>query len=127
MTKDGVNDAMLREKFRGVVRHVKNGSDLSFSTDSAYAQAIIWASERIAELESQTQSPETDEEIHQRRRRERLLDEVTLICVRDRIEQLINAGTEHFEPGATTEIRWGRNSRDTADNICRGINEYDAK
>lgn len=72
-------------------------------------------------------SPESDEEIHQRRRRERMLDEITLICVRDRIGQLIDAGTEHSEADATTEIRWGRNSRDTADQICRGIDEYDAK
>lgn len=186
---EDVNDAMIREKLEDVVRHLKNGSDLSFRTDSAYAQAIIWAGERIAELESQTQSPETgsdenrdvflnlgygdriesrknnkaltwaqrqflelelenrslsntvrnlskspqlaspdsDEEIYERQERERLLDEITLICVRDRIEQLIDAGAEHFEPGATTETRWGRNSRDTADNICRGINEYDAE
>jgi TolA-binding protein len=68
----------------------------------------------------------TDEEIHERRRRERMLDEITLICVRDRIEQLIDADGKQTEPGATTEQRWGRNSRDTADNICRGINEYDA-
>ena len=74
----------------------------------------------------QLASPDSDEEIYERRRRERMQDEITLICVRDRIEQLIDAGTEHFEPGATTETRWGRNSRDTADNICRGINEYDA-
>ena len=216
MTQDGVNDAMLRKKLKDFVNYAKNGNSLSFLIDSAYAQAIIWASERIAELEGQTQSPETgsdevrdaffclghrtemsaemtaisyceavawgqdrirhlerdlrdeqevvgeikkleleneqlsleneslsktilaiskspqlaspesDEEIHQRRRHERILDEITLICVRDRIEQLIDADGKQIEPGATAEQRWGRNSRDTADNICRGINEYDA-
>ena len=55
-----------------------------------------------------------------------MLDKVTLICVRDRIDQLIGADGKQVEPGATTEQRWGRNSRETADQICRGINEYDA-
>ena len=154
MAEDGVNDAILRETLKDVVRHVKNGCTLSFRAESAYGQSIIWASERIAELESQKQStetgsdenrdenlsksslkiskspllesPDSNEEIHQRRRRERLLDELTLICVRDRIEQLIDTDGKQTEPGATTEQRWGRNSRETADQICRGINEYDA-
>ena len=68
-----------------------------------------------------------EEEQYQRRRRERMLDQITLICVRDRIGQLIDAGGEQIEPGATTEQRWGRNSRDTADQICRGIDEFDAE
>lgn len=59
MTEGGANDAMLRENLGDVVRHLKNGVYLSCMADSAYAQSIIWASERIAELESQTQSPET--------------------------------------------------------------------
>lgn len=71
-------------------------------------------------------SPESEEEIYDRRRRERMLDEITLICVRDRIEQLIDADGKQDESGPTTERRWGRNCRDTADNICRGINGYDA-
>jgi regulator of replication initiation timing len=71
-------------------------------------------------------STQSDEEIYERRRRERMLDEITLSCVRDRIEQLIDADGKQTEPGATTEQRWGRNSRETADQICRGINEYDA-
>ena len=59
MTEDGGNDAMFKEKFEGVIQHLKNKNDLNLRTDSTYAQAIIWASERIAKLESRTQSPET--------------------------------------------------------------------
>ena len=105
--------------------------------------AIKWAQTTLIELELKNQnlsktvltlpkspllaSTDSEEGIHQRRRRERMLDEITLICVRDRIEQLIDAGGEQIEPGATTEQRWGRNSRDTADQICRGIDEFDAE
>jgi len=63
--------------------------------------------------------PESDEDRHQRRRRERLLDEVTLICVRDGIERMNRV--------ATVEKTWGAMSRDTADNICDAINEFDAQ
>ena len=209
MTEDGDSDAMLREKLRDVVHHLKNRGDLSFLADSALGQSTIWASERIAELESQTQSPETgsdevrdaffclgyrtemsaettaisyceavawgqdrirhlerdlrdeqevvgeikkleleneqlsleneslsktilaisksplltspdsEEEIHQRRRRERMLDEVTLICVRDGIERLPRGDVE--------EQSWGDLARDTATSICWGIDEFDAK
>ena len=188
MAEDGLKQRMRhKEKLGDIVQHLKNGVYLSCIADSAYGQSIIWASERIAELEAETPSPEvidkareaffslgidrekttisyceaiawgkncikqlelenenlsktilaissspllaspeSDEEIHQRRRRERMLDEITLICVRDRIEQLIDADGKQNESGATTGQRWGRNSRDTADNICRGINGYDA-
>ena len=60
-----------------------------------------------------------EEEIHQRRRREQMLDQVTLICVRD--------GIERMEVDATAEQTWGRSSRYSAENICHGINDYDAK
>jgi seryl-tRNA synthetase len=63
--------------------------------------------------------PESDEERHQRHRRERMLDEVTLICVRD--------GIERMEVGVMNERGLGKISRDAADNICRGINQYDGK
>jgi len=63
--------------------------------------------------------PESDEERHQRHRRERMLDEVTLICVRDGIERMKS------EPIA--EHTWGRMSRDAAENICDGIDEFDSK
>jgi len=63
--------------------------------------------------------PDSDEDRHQRRRRERLLDEVTLICVRDGIERMNRV--------ATVEKTWGAMSRDTADNICDAINEFDAQ
>jgi len=62
---------------------------------------------------------ESDEDRHQRRRRERMLDEVTLICVRDGIDQL--------EISATAERYWGQVSRDTANNICHGFNDFDAE
>jgi archaellum component FlaC len=61
---------------------------------------------------------QSDEERHQRHRRERMLDEITLICVRD--------GIERMNSESTAEKAWGRLCRDIADSICRGINEYDA-
>jgi hypothetical protein len=64
-------------------------------------------------------SQESDEDRHQRRRRERMLDEVTLICVRD--------GLERMNIDATEEHNFGRHARETAKNICDGIDEYDAK
>jgi hypothetical protein len=103
-------------------------------TDSAHAQAIIWAIEHIRQIELENEnlaktilaisnspsvtSKEPDEEIHQRRRRERLLDEVTLICVRDRIERMAM--------DEKSERNWGKINRDTAYNICDGINDDDA-
>ena len=179
MTEMNLDDAMLREKLQDVVRHAKNGHALSFRINSAYAQAIIWASERIAELESQTQSPETgsdkvrdaffclgyrtemtaisyceavtwgqdrikkleleneslsktilmlsappmlaspdsDEEIHQRRRRERLLDEITLICVSKEIDKMVDVSDDELETGFR--------ARDIASDIWAGINEFD--
>jgi len=60
-------------------------------------------------------SQESDEDRHQRHRRERMLDEVTLICVRD--EFGISRGDLH---------RIGCRSRDAAADICDGINQYDA-
>ena len=203
MAEDGINDAILRENLQDVVQHVKNGSDLSFRTDSAYGQSIIWASERIVELEGQKQSPETgsdenrvaffglghgveidpirygaavawghdyirrlerdkrdvqelldqnselrreneqlslenenlsktvltlskspplaspesDEEIYERRRRERLLDEVTLICVRKKIETMGDDSDDKLETGFR--------ARDIAEDIWAGINEFD--
>ena len=59
MAEKGVNDATLRENLRDIVRHLKNGVYLSCMADSAYGQAIIWASERIAELEAESPLPET--------------------------------------------------------------------
>ena len=179
MTEMNLDDAMLREKLKDVVHHLKNGSDLSFHTDSAYAQAIIWASERIAELEGQTQSPErsgdetrdlffrlgygseiiampnceavawgqdrikklelenenlsktiltiskspqlaspdSDEEIYERRRRERLLDEVTLICVSRELEKMGHDSDDQLETGFR--------AREIASDIWAGINEFD--
>ena len=62
---------------------------------------------------------ESDEDRHQRHRHERMLDEVTLICVRN--------GIERMNRESITEHKWGRMSRDTAENICDGIMEFDAK
>jgi len=61
----------------------------------------------------------SDEDRHQRHRRERMRDEVTLICVRDGIERM------NAEPIA--QHMWGHMSRDAAENICDGIDEFDAK
>jgi len=63
--------------------------------------------------------PESDEDRHQRHRRERILDKVTLICVR--------AGIDQMQISETAERHWGKMSRDTANNICHGINDFDAK
>ena len=178
MAEDGVSDAMLRENLKDIVRHLKNGVYLSCMADSAYAQAIIWASERIAELESQKQSmetgsdqvrglffqldgcettpttcceavawgqdrikklelenenlsktiltmskspqlasPESEQEIYERRRRERLLDEITLSCVR---------GLLHGDAEEKTYEQIGDSARDRAEDICHGIKKYDA-
>ena len=75
---------------------------------------------RLKDLEANKPTNlESDEELHQRRRRERMLDEVTLICVLD--------GIERMACGETEETKWGRKSRDIADSICNGINDFDAK
>ncbi|MEI8016643.1 MAG: hypothetical protein WCH39_00520 [Schlesneria sp.] len=71
------------------------------------------------QLLGKSTSQESDEDRHQRRRRERMLDEVTLICVRYRIGRM--------GVGETENTMWGRNSRDIAENICHGINDFDAK
>ena len=118
MAEDGLSDATLRQKLADVVRHVKNGSDLQFRTDSAYGKAIIWASERIAELEAGSPLPDSDEEIRQRRRRERMLDEITLSSVR---------GFLHLHAEEKTYREIGVSARDRAEDICRGIDEFDAR
>jgi len=59
---------------------------------------------------------ESDEDRHQRRRRERMLDEVTLMLLRKW------RGYTHIE-----DMGWEvRASRDLAKNICNEINQYDA-
>jgi len=63
--------------------------------------------------------PESDEDRHQRHRRERMLDEVTLICVRDGIKQI--------KLETTSEPNWVQSFRDIAENVCNSISEYDAK
>jgi hypothetical protein len=50
---------------------------------------------------------------------ERMLDEVTLICVRDNIERI--------DPVAIQGQEWGFASRNIAKNICRGIDQFDAE
>jgi len=64
-------------------------------------------------------SDESDEDRHQRHRRERMLDEVTLICVRYRIGRMKLCATAGHDLGQA--------SRETAENICEGINDVDAK
>jgi len=63
-------------------------------------------------------SQESDEDLHQRHRRERMLDEVTLICVRNGMNQ----GTESL----AGQRYAGQLFRVAAENICDGINHYDA-
>ena len=106
------------------------GCELDAAT---YCKSVAWGQNRIRQLELENEnlgktiltlskspllaSPESEEEIHQRRRRERMLDEITLICVRSEIEEL--------EVDATECRSWGNTSRWQADNICRGINKCD--
>ena len=176
MKEDDLKQRMThKEKLGDVVQHLKNGVYLSCVADSAYGQAIIWASLRIAELESQTQSPErsgdknrevffslgilrgyreaiawgqdrikqlelenenlsktilaiskssllaspeSDEEIHQRRRRERMLDDIAISCVR---------GFLVLDAEGKTYRQIGASARDRAEDICHGIDEHDAK
>lgn len=65
-------------------------------------------------------SPGLVEAIHQQRRRERMLDEVTLICVRDGIERLPRSDAEE------QQIR-GHLARGIAEKVCWGIREFDAE
>jgi hypothetical protein len=97
-------------------------------------KAVEWGQNRVRKLELENEnltktilalsnSPDpvdvgSGEEIHQRRRRERMLDQVTLICVRD--------GIERIQRTLDTEQDYGRDNRNTADNICHGINGFDA-
>ena len=195
-----------RKNLQSVYLAIQGGRSFEMRTDSAHAQAIIWASERIAELEGQTQSPETgsdevrdaffclgyrtemsaettaisyceavawgqnrirhlererderdgqlklelevekaaykrleeeneqlelelknistiskspdsDEEIYERRRRERLLDEVTLICVSRELEKMGHDSDDQLETGFR--------AREIASDIWAGINEFD--
>ena len=62
--------------------------------------------------------PESDEDRHQRHRRERILDKVTLICV--------HLGMDQVTGGVVDQRDWGQAFRDTASNICYGIMKYDA-
>jgi hypothetical protein len=97
-------------------------------------EAVVWGQNRVRKLELENEnltktilalsnspdptSTESGEEIHQRRRRERMLDQVTLICVRD--------GIERIQRTLDIEQDYGRDNRNTADNICHGINGFDA-
>ena len=57
-------------------------------------------------------SPDSDEEIHQQRRRERMLDEITLLCVKFDIKH---------KNDDSTWSEWGNWSRMDALDILRGI------
>ena len=71
------------------------------------------------QLSGNSTNLESDEELHQRRRRERMLDEVTLICV--------HLGMYQVTEGVVDQRDWGRAFRDIAKNICNGIDEDDAE
>ena len=123
-----------RKNLQSVSWAIQGGRTFEMRTDSAHAQAIIWASKRIGQLELENEnlsetaltlsnsplrtSPETDEEIHQRRRRERLLDEITLSCVR---------GFLHGDVEGKTNQQVGASARDRAEDICHGIDEFDSR
>jgi hypothetical protein len=112
---------------------------LSLRTDYAatainHCEAVAWGQTRVRQIELENENLSKtvsalcnswhfpagamEEEIHQRRRRERMLDEITLICVRNQIASVSRIATE--------ETRWGQTFRHTAENMCNGINEYDA-
>jgi hypothetical protein len=107
------------------------------STFTAEARGtILWAQNRIGYLESIAKdlktevqrltdqlssnptNPESDEDRHQRHRRERMLDEITLMLVQGQMEDGLDFAFE--------ERTWGKISRETAVNICNGINDVDA-
>ena len=71
------------------------------------------------QLSSNSTNLESDEDQHQRHRRERMLDEVTLVLVQVQIAELTES--------VAAERTLGKLSRETAVNICSGIHEYDAK
>lgn len=163
--------ATHRINFGDMASRIKNGTDMDFEAGSDYAAAIIWASERIAELEEtlpmpeasddenrelffrlgsgcggysityctaiawgQTrirqlelenenlsnsppvEDPESGEETHQRRRREQMLDEVTLTLIADGLREM-NCTINEF----------GNGIRQSAIKLCDGINEADSK
>jgi len=96
----------------------------------AHVQSLLKdADKRIEDLEKENArltdclscapAVESDEDCHQRLRREEMLDEVTLICVRNRMFQA--------DLNTLSQREFGKISRDAADNILRGINEYDAE
>ena len=121
-----------RKNLQSVYWAIQGGRSFEMRTDSAHAQAIIWAINRIGQLELENEnlsetsltlskspplaSPESDEQIHQRRRRERMLDEITRFCV-----------TFGFDSDDGTLKDWGHKSRGMAIEIINGINEHDAK
>ncbi len=93
------------------------GDDMTENSDEALQQKLF---KRLNDLAAhKPTNPESDEDRHQQHRRERMLDEVTLICVMREIDKL--------DVNATAERYWGRMSRDTAENICDGINDFDAE
>ena len=134
MTDCDAQEKAKKENFGDFVADIKNGVKSTFSGLPLYGESVIWASKRIAELEitnkrlagllygppveSVPQTPqECDEEIHQRRRRERMLDEITLSCVR---------GLLHGDAEEKTYEQIGDSARDRAEDICHGIKKYDA-
>jgi len=123
------------ESFNDFVEEIKNTSGYTASEAIQFdGESVIWASERIKELQLENEnlsktiltlsappmltSLESDEEIHQQRRRERMLDEITLSSVR---------GFMHLHAEEKTYRQIGVSARDRAEDICRGIDEFDAR
>jgi chromosome segregation ATPase len=73
---------------------------------------------RLTERLSRDPAVESYENRHQRHRRERMLDEVTLICVQARIR---HTPIEDIELDVLGDVLRG-----LANEICNGINYYDA-
>lgn len=95
-------------------------------------KAVTWAQNRLREIElenenlrktiftisnsPQAEYPGSSEEVYQRRRRERMLDEITLALIKDGLHAM-NCTTDEF----------GHGIRSSAQKLCNGIKEYDAK
>ena len=160
MTEHANKEIIAHKKnFQSVCWAIELGGKFEMLIDSAHAESVIWAKNQIGQLELENEnlsnavlslskslpmpSPEADEETYHRRRRDQMLDEVTLICVRNGIEQMEKDETEEQNWGhlardwplspsldraiSTEEQNWGHLARDIAEKICRGIDEFDAE
>lgn len=87
--------------------------------ESAYEKLKSKTARESKKSVSASERLKSEEDLHQRRRRERMLDEVTLM--------LLPHGMDGWDSNIDGEREWGSGARDTAENICQGIIEFDAK